>query len=74
MKLFIFDTVKSACYNFFIEFLWEMEEEYAELPDSYVILSVILILLVKENIVILFRCSAKKAIKHHWKMEEELYF
>ena len=30
MKLFIFDTVKSACYNFFIEFLWEMEEEYAE--------------------------------------------
>lgn len=37
MKLFIFDTVKSACYNFFIEFLWEMEEEYAELPDSYVI-------------------------------------
>lgn len=44
--------------------------EYAELPDSYVIF----ILLVKENIVILFRCSAKKAIEHHWKTEEKLYF
>ena len=37
MKLFIFDTVKSACYNFFIEFLWEMEEEYAEILGNNIV-------------------------------------